>query len=249
MATLFLLRLTLRKYVLQPPTNGAHSRVSSPCLGSSILITSAPMSPSSIVHSGPASTRVKSRTRSPVSGNSEPADSVMWRVTGVRPSATRDASRRSDSKPYLRMRTVQLVTGQTKLFRRFRLVEARTLHPRRIDALEIAVESRNTEHVERQRKEPRELVLRAPPLDDIPIGLPTVVSMGDSCSSGSRIPRLKNSMTPATSPRSRIGNPRRRATLLARRSVRAENCCRPRRPVSSLEWHSPTPDRASRHHG
>ena len=72
-------------------------------VGSSILITSAPMSPSSIVHSGPASTRVKSRTRSPVSGNSEPADSVMWRVTGVRPSATRDASRWSYSKPYLRI--------------------------------------------------------------------------------------------------------------------------------------------------
>src|SRR2546428_5084440 len=68
--TLCLLRLTARKYVASPPTNGGHERVSSPLPGSSILITSAPMSPRIIEQKGPASTRVRSSTRIPDSGRS-----------------------------------------------------------------------------------------------------------------------------------------------------------------------------------
>src|SRR3954454_7923123 len=48
--------------------NGPQPRVSSPCAGSSILSTSAPMSPSIIVQNGPATTRVRSTTRIPSSG-------------------------------------------------------------------------------------------------------------------------------------------------------------------------------------
>src|SRR3954451_17193066 len=48
--------------------NGAQPRVSSPEPGSSILMTSAPMSPSSIVQNGPASTDVRSMTFSPSRG-------------------------------------------------------------------------------------------------------------------------------------------------------------------------------------
>ena len=40
--------------------------------------------------------------------------------------------------------------------------------PRRIDALEVAVESRDAEHVEREREEAIELLLRAPPFDEQP---------------------------------------------------------------------------------
>src|SRR5690349_13877820 len=65
---LFLLRLTDRKYVASPCTNGGQPRVSSPLPGSSTLMTSAPMSPSDIVQKGPASTRVMSITRTPESG-------------------------------------------------------------------------------------------------------------------------------------------------------------------------------------
>src|SRR2546427_10612966 len=67
---LFLLRLTERKYVASPPENGGQPRVSSPLPGSSILITSAPMSPRIIEQKGPASTRVRSSTRIPDSGRS-----------------------------------------------------------------------------------------------------------------------------------------------------------------------------------
>ena len=42
---------------------------------------------------------------------------------------------------------------------------------------------------------------------NMPIWLPTVVSIDSSSASGSRISRLKNSMTLSTSPRSRTGNP------------------------------------------
>src|SRR6266850_1564268 len=66
--TLFLPRLTDMKYVASPATNGGHFRVSSPLPGSSILTTSAPMSASIIVQNGPASTRVRSSTRTPESG-------------------------------------------------------------------------------------------------------------------------------------------------------------------------------------
>ena len=46
---------------------GPQVRVSSPAPGGSTLITSAPRSPSIWAHSGPASTRVRSRTRMPSS--------------------------------------------------------------------------------------------------------------------------------------------------------------------------------------
>src|SRR3954469_14292470 len=48
--------------------NGPQPRVSSPCFGSSIFSTSAPMSPSIIVQNGPATTRVRSTILSPCSG-------------------------------------------------------------------------------------------------------------------------------------------------------------------------------------
>src|SRR3989454_3097893 len=66
--TLFLLRLTDMKYVDSPPAKGGQVRVSSPFPGSSILMTSAPMSPSIIEQKGPARTRLRSRTRTPASG-------------------------------------------------------------------------------------------------------------------------------------------------------------------------------------
>ena len=40
--------------------------------------------------------------------------------------------------------------------------------PRRIDALEVAVESRDAEHVQREHEETIELLLRAPPVDEQP---------------------------------------------------------------------------------
>ena len=65
---LFLFRFTARKYVASPPTKGGQPRVSSPLPGSSILITSAPMSPRDMAQKGPARTRVRSMTRMPDSG-------------------------------------------------------------------------------------------------------------------------------------------------------------------------------------
>src|SRR5262244_4310328 len=65
---LFLLRLTDMKYVASPPAKGGQPRVSSPLPGSSTLMTSAPMSPSDMAQKGPASTRVRSITRTPCSG-------------------------------------------------------------------------------------------------------------------------------------------------------------------------------------
>ena len=65
---LFLFRFTERKYVASPPTKGGQPRVSSPLPGSSILITSAPMSPRDMAQKGPARTRVRSMTRMPDSG-------------------------------------------------------------------------------------------------------------------------------------------------------------------------------------
>src|SRR5436853_5368365 len=67
---LFLLRLTERKYVASPPEKGGQPRVSSPLPGSSTLMISAPMSPRIIEQNGPASTRVRSSTRTPDSGRS-----------------------------------------------------------------------------------------------------------------------------------------------------------------------------------
>src|SRR6185369_6205372 len=63
-----LLRFTDMKYVASPPTKGGQLRVSSPFPGSSTLMISAPMSPSIMVQKGPARTRVRSRTRTPLSG-------------------------------------------------------------------------------------------------------------------------------------------------------------------------------------
>ena len=40
--------------------------------------------------------------------------------------------------------------------------------PRRIDALEVAIESRDAEHVQREHEETIELLLRAPPVDEQP---------------------------------------------------------------------------------
>src|SRR5687768_1157698 len=71
---LFLLRFTDMKYVDSPPENGGQPRVSSPLPGSSTLMTSAPMSPSSMAQYGPASTRVRSRTRTSFNGCS----AGMW---------------------------------------------------------------------------------------------------------------------------------------------------------------------------
>jgi hypothetical protein len=64
-----LLRLMPRKYAASPATKGGpQPRVSSPLSGGSTLITSAPMSPSIMVQSGPARMRVRSTTRIPASG-------------------------------------------------------------------------------------------------------------------------------------------------------------------------------------
>src|SRR5262249_41823688 len=57
-----LLRLKERNCVLSPCQKGVQARVSSPRSGSSILTTSAPMSPSIIVQKGPARVRVRSTT-------------------------------------------------------------------------------------------------------------------------------------------------------------------------------------------
>src|SRR5262249_60472244 len=64
----FWTRLPVRTQVASPPTKGGQVRVSSPLPGSSILIPSAPMSPSIIAQKGPARTRVRSSTRTPASG-------------------------------------------------------------------------------------------------------------------------------------------------------------------------------------
>src|ERR671935_513807 len=77
--TLCLLRFTDMKYVDSPPANGGQPRVSSPLPGSSILITSAPMSPSNIAQYGPARTRVRSRTRIPFSAGSARGTGASFR--------------------------------------------------------------------------------------------------------------------------------------------------------------------------
>src|SRR5882724_4004336 len=59
---------------------GPQPRVSSPVPGGSILITSAPMSPSIMVQSGPARMRVRSTTRIPASG---PLASFICYVPGL----------------------------------------------------------------------------------------------------------------------------------------------------------------------
>src|SRR5262252_4806613 len=87
-----LLRLTPRKYADSPAMNGGpQPRVSSPWPGGSILITSAPMSPSVMVQSGPARMRVRSTTRSPASG---PLASVIWSVLELERVLARSSHRR-----------------------------------------------------------------------------------------------------------------------------------------------------------
>src|SRR5258708_38996865 len=86
--TLFLLRLTDMKYVASAPTKGGQLRVSSPFPGSSTLMTSAPMSARFIEQTGPASTRVKSRTRMPSSGR----EALTFGTGSSFPGAFREAS-------------------------------------------------------------------------------------------------------------------------------------------------------------
>src|ERR1700722_14403551 len=72
-----LLRFTPTKYALSlvfGMYGGAKPRVPPPAPGGSILITSAPRSPSICTQVGPASTRVRSNTRKPARG---PVDSVI----------------------------------------------------------------------------------------------------------------------------------------------------------------------------
>ena len=75
-------RLTHSKYDDPLPVHGGpHCRVSSPVPGRSTLTTSAPRSASVMVARGPASTRVKSATRTPSSGSvhgDQPAVDAAW---------------------------------------------------------------------------------------------------------------------------------------------------------------------------
>src|SRR5271166_6315205 len=73
MAMLRLLRFMLRKPRLSLPFSlkPIALRVWSPVSGGSILMTSAPMSPSNIEQNGPAITWLTSRTRTPLSGSPE----------------------------------------------------------------------------------------------------------------------------------------------------------------------------------
>src|SRR4029453_17193083 len=68
------------KYVDSPSMKGGQLRVSSPLPGSSILMTSAPMSASVIAQKGPARTRVRSRTRRPDRGCGAPRRAVGFLV-------------------------------------------------------------------------------------------------------------------------------------------------------------------------
>src|SRR6266545_5895041 len=68
---------------------GGQPRVSSPLPGSSILMTSAPMSPKDMAQNGPASTRVRSITRMPWSGarGRFVADTFLLAVVATGPSS------------------------------------------------------------------------------------------------------------------------------------------------------------------
>src|SRR5512145_192308 len=79
--------------------NGAQPRVSSPRSGSSTLITSAPMSPSSIVQNGPASTRVRSMTFSPSSAG----------ICGTCRSVAPSRGARGERKQFLSRQLVDVV--------------------------------------------------------------------------------------------------------------------------------------------
>src|SRR5438270_5411405 len=88
--------------------NGPQPRVSSPCRGSSILSTSAPMSPSIIVQNGPATTRVRSMTRIPSSGGMRHSS---CRVSAINAKAAQTAEPRSGCGHTV---TLQRPAGATK---------------------------------------------------------------------------------------------------------------------------------------
>src|SRR5215475_13734627 len=67
-----LFRLNCAKYHESPSTSTPCRRTGSPSPGGSILITSAPMSASSMLQNGPARIRVRSTTRTPESGKGDP---------------------------------------------------------------------------------------------------------------------------------------------------------------------------------
>src|SRR3954453_922491 len=103
--------------------NGAQPRVSSPAPGSSILMTSAPMSPSSIVQKGPASTRVRSMTFSPSRAgmrvyqkpsatSSSGFTPYVW-VSGIVNSVTRGALGNVEGRQHVRV----LFTDSIKVLR------------------------------------------------------------------------------------------------------------------------------------
>ena len=74
-----LLRFSVRNAADSPSMNGGpYRRVSSPPLGFSILITSAPISASSIVQNGPANIWLKSTTRIPASGSLFPSLFILF---------------------------------------------------------------------------------------------------------------------------------------------------------------------------
>ena len=87
--------------------------------------------------------------------------------------------------------------------------------PRRIHALEIAVEAGDAEHVERHVKKRSSSSCARRRSMNMPISLPTVVSIESSSSSGSRISGLKNSSTLCTSPRRQDRKAKRRVQPLA----------------------------------
>src|SRR6185503_16959068 len=90
-----LLRLMTRKAADSPSLWGGQVRDSSPLPVSSILMTSAPRSDSSMPQKGPASTRERSSTRTP-SSERDGGVMVMRYYTSHDPSANR--ARRADSR-------------------------------------------------------------------------------------------------------------------------------------------------------
>src|SRR5208337_1840987 len=87
MTMLRLLRLKLRKAAVRPPRCGPTlRRIESPS-GGSILMTSAPRSPSSCVQNGPEMTAVRSRMRKPISGPSAMTKILQALTTDARASA------------------------------------------------------------------------------------------------------------------------------------------------------------------
>src|SRR5262252_4380110 len=84
-ATLLLLRFKLQKIALSPLGWRMCSRARSPAPGRSILMTSAPKSPSTCVAHGPSSICVKSSTVTPPSGAPPFIDPTIGAVNGGAP--------------------------------------------------------------------------------------------------------------------------------------------------------------------